>query len=117
MDTVAWPETSLPISKFFGRQTAYADNELYTEYDSGRVMSYQKNTRQLREFTLTYAATKEQAVIFDDWFCNTLGGTAGRFTMTSVAEGESDTVTYRFTANPSFSGQNLIDIEINIQEV
>lgn len=117
MDTVEWPEDELPVSRFYGRQTGYASNEVSTEYDSGRVMSYQRNTRQLRQFSLTYAATKEQAVLFDTWFRETLGGTAGRFTMPSLADDEEDTVTYRFTSTPSYSGQNLTDIEMELEEV
>ena len=117
MDTVEWPASSLPVSRFYGRQTGYASNEISTEYDSGRVMSYQRNTRQLRQFSVTYAATKAQAVIFDEWFRQTLGGTAGRFTMTSLADDEDDTVTYRFTSTPSYSGMNLTDIEMELEEV
>lgn len=116
MDTVEWPEDVLPVTKFFGLQVGYADNEIATEYDSGRVASWQKNTRQLRELSLSYSATQEQAAEFDTWFRETLGGTAGRFTMTGLHPNDTETVTYRFTSPPTYSGQNLVDIEMNLQE-
>lgn len=116
MDAVEWDEESLPVSRFFARQTGYAENEISTEYDSGRVASCQKNTRQLRQYAVSYSATKAQAKIFDEWFRETLGGTAGRFSMSSL-ENDGTTATYRFTAVPSFSGQSLIDIEMSLEEV
>lgn len=117
MDTVEWPEDTLPAAKFYAMSVGYADNEIATEYDSGRVASWQKNTRQLRELSLTYSATQTQAAAFDTWFRETLGGTAGRFTMAGLHPNDSEDVTYRFTSPPSYSGQNLVDIEINLQEV
>ncbi|MCQ2486122.1 MAG: hypothetical protein MJ168_12415 [Clostridia bacterium] len=114
--SVAWPTAELPLSKLYGVQTGYEDNAIQTEYDSGRVVQYQRNTKNRRRYSVSYAASKAQEVIFFDWYENTLGGNAGTFTAPSL-RGNNQMQEYRLEGTPTSSGMNIKEINMIWVEV
>ncbi len=116
MNVVEWPKEVLPTERLYGKQTGYVDNIIKTEYDSGRITSIMKNSVQKRVYSVNYAATKEQAKAFDNWFRNVLGGISGTFTALSL-EDDGTTCEYRMTQNPQISGNAIKEISMQWQEV
>ena len=114
--SVAWDTTNLPLKKLYGVQTGFVDNAIKTEYDSGRVVMIQKNSRNKRRYNVSYAATKTQETAFFNWYENTLGGNAGTFTCTSL-RGNNTQQEYRIEGTPTSSGMNIKEINMVWVEV
>lgn len=114
--SVAWNTTDLPLRKLYGVQTGYVDNAIKTEFDSGRVISCQRNSKNKRRYSVSYCATRAQETIFFNWYENTLGGNAGTFTAPSL-RGDGTTQEYRIEGTPTSSGMNLKEINMEWVEV
>lgn len=114
--SAAWDTTNLPINKLYGVQTGYADNAIVTEFDSGRRVAIQKNSKNKRRYSVSYAATKAQETTFFNWYENTLGGNAGTFTAPSL-RGDGTTQTYMIEGTPTSSGMNIKSISMTWVEV
>lgn len=114
--SVQWDTSNLPLDKLFGVQTGYVDNAITTEFDSGRVVSVQRNSKNKRRYSVTYAATKAQETTFFNWYENTLGGNAGTFTAPSL-RGDGSTQEYRIEGTPTSSGMNIKEIQMQWCEV
>ena len=114
--SVSWDTTNLPLSKLYGVQTGYVDNAITTEFDSGRVLSVQRNSKNKRRYSVSYMATRAQETTFFNWYENTLGGNAGTFTAPSL-RGDGTTQTYRIEGTPTSSGMNLKQINMEWVEV
>lgn len=104
----AWPVNDLPYLKLFGKETGYEDNAITSQYDSGRRVSFQRNTKNRRVYAVSYAASKTQETAFFNWYENTLGGNAGTFTAKSFRAGETEDRAYMFTDTPRSSGNGAI---------
>lgn len=111
-----WDTENLPLNKLYGAQVGYEDNAIKTQYDSGRVIAMQKNSRNRRKYSLSYAATQAQKIIFFDWYENTLGGNAGTFTAPSL-RGDGTTQTYMFEGTPTAPENGSAIVSINMQWV
>lgn len=107
----AWDTAALPLDKLYGVQTGYEDNAITTEFDSGRVVSYQRNSRNRRKYAVSYAATKAQEADFFNWYENELGGNGGTFTAPSL-RGDGTQQTYRMNGTPTSSGMNIKEINM-----
>lgn len=114
--SVAWNTTDLPLNRLYGVQTGYVDNAIKTEFDSGRVISVQRNSKNKRRYSVSYCATRAQEKIFFNWYENTLGGNAGTFTAPSL-RGDGTTQKYRIEGTPTSSGMNLKEINMEWVEV
>ncbi len=115
--SVNWDTVNLPIKKLFGKQTGYEDNALTTQFDSGRTISVQRNSRNLRRYSVSYAATKTQEEIFFNWYENTLGGNAGTFRAPSLRDNGETMQEYRLEGTPTSSGMNIKTISMIWVEV
>lgn len=102
MSAAQWDTANLPIDRLFSVQTGYVDNAITTEFDSGRVESIQRGTKNRRVYSVSYNATPAQVAIFQNWYENTLGGNAGHFTAPSLRDGGATTQEYRFDGTPDF---------------
>ena len=114
--SVAWDTTNLPLKKLYGVQTGYEDNAITTQFDSGRTISVQRNSKNKRRYSVSYAATRAQETIFFTWYENTLGGNAGTFTAPSL-RGDNTTQEYRMEGTPTSSGMNIKTITMEWVEV
>ena len=114
--SVAWNTTDLPLNRLYGVQTGYVDNAIKTEFDSGRVISCLRNSKNKRRYSVSYCATRAQETIFFNWYENTLGGNAGTFTAPSL-RGDGTTQEYRIEGTPTSSGMNLKEINMEWVEV
>ena len=114
--SVSWDLINLPLNKLFNVQSGYVDNAIITEYDSGRTVAIQKNSRNRRRYSLSYAATKAQEAQFFSWYENTLGGNAGTFTAPSL-RGDGTLQEYRIDGTPTSSGMNIKIINMEWVEV
>lgn len=114
--SVAWDTTNLPLDKLYGVQMGYEDNAIKTKYDSGRVVATQKNSKNKRNYAVSYAATKAQKTAFFDWYENTLGGNAGTFTAPSL-RGDGTTQEYMLEGTPTAPEHGGAFVEINMQWV
>lgn len=113
---IAWDSEHLPIKNLYDVQVSYEDNAMISRYDSGRVISWRRNTSVKRRYAVTYWATAEQARFFDHWYRSILGGNGMVFTAPSL-EGTGKTVTYRMANTPTIEGQAFKDISMEWQEV
>ena len=98
-----------PITKIYGVQTGYVDNAIRHEYDSGRVVTWKKNSTVKRKYAVSCFITKAQAAIFDEWYTKTLGGNGQSFTAPRL-DGTSGTASYRMDTPPTFEGQAYKEI-------
>lgn len=114
--SVAWDTTNLPLNKLYGVQLGYEDNAIKTQFDSGRVIAMQKNSKNKRKYAVSYAATKAQKIIFFNWYENDLGGNAGTFTAPSL-RGDGSTQEYMFVGTPTAPEKKAGIFEINMQWV
>jgi|SRR5574344_646215 hypothetical protein len=114
--SVAWDTAELPLNKLYGVQTGYVDNAIKTEYDSGRVIAMQRNSKNKRKYAVSYAATKAQKTIFFNWYENTLGGNAGTFTAPSL-RGDGSTQEYMLAETPTAPEHGGAIVEIKMQWV
>lgn len=114
--SVAWDVVNLPLKKLYGVQIGYIDNAIKTEYASGRVVTYAKNTKNKRQYSVSYAASRAQETAFFNWYENTLGGNAGTFTAPSL-RGDGTQQEYRMEGTPTSSGLNIKEINMIWVEV
>lgn len=111
-----WNANDLPIDNIFGLETNFEDNAIITEFDSGRKVSIQRNTKPKRIYNVNYSATKEQAEIFLNWYETILQGNANTFTAPSLRQ-DYTMQEYRLDGTPTISGQNLKTITMTWVEV
>lgn len=114
MSAVNWPEGL--NNKAFGVTFGYVDNVQTQEYDSGRVVSYAKNTRVLRKYSVSFRWSKEEKKLFDFWYRVTLGGGAGTFMFPSFEDGTTSTE-YRISSIPDGSGLKFKEYKMEFTEV
>ena len=105
-----------PITKLYGVQTGYVDNAVKQQYDSGRVVAWQKNTVVKRKYTVSCCVTKAQAKIFDEWYTKTLGGNSQPFSAPNL-EGLGGQTIYRMDNPPTIEGQAYKEISMEWIEV
>ena len=110
--------TNLPLNKLYGVQLGYQDNAIITEFDSGRRIGMQRNSKNKRRYSVSYAATQEQKATFFNWYENTLGGNGGTFTAPSL-RGNGTTQTYMLEGTPTApqNGTALVEISMIWVEV
>lgn len=115
---ITWDTENLPLDKLYGVNMGYEDNAIITKYDSGRTIAIQKNSRNKRQYTLSYAATQAQKAIFFNWYENILGGNGGTFTAPSL-RGDGTMQKYMFNGTPTApeKGGAIIEINMNWLEV
>ena len=116
--SVEWDEENLPLNKLYGVNLGYEDNAIKTQYDSGRVIAMQKNTKNKRKYSLSYAATKAQKLAFYEWYENTLGGNAGTFSAPSLRN-DGTTQEYIMSGTPTApeTGGGIFEINMEWTEV
>ena len=112
--SVAWDTNNLPLNRLYGVNAGYEDNAIITKYDSGRTIAIQKNSKNKRQYSLSYAATQAQKQFFFNWYENTLGGNAGIFTAPSL-RGDGTMQSYMFNGTPTAPEKGGAIIEINMQ--
>lgn len=111
--SVSWDTTNLPLDKLYGVQLGYEDNAIVTQFDSGRRIATQRNSKNKRRYAVSYAATQAQKAIFFNWYENTLGGNAGTFTAPSL-RGDGTTQEYMFEGTPTAPEHGGAFVEINM---
>lgn len=114
--SVEWDVDRLPLEKLYGVQVGYIDNAIKTQFDSGRDISIQKNSRNKRQYSVNYAATKEQESIFFEWYESVLGGNAGTFIAPSLRN-NGEMQEYRMEGTPTSRGMNIKEISMQWIEV
>lgn len=102
MSAIAWPAGV--NNKAYGVTVGYVGNTQSQEYDSGRIVTYAKNTRTIRKFSVKFRWTKAEKKLFDTWFRISLGGGAGTFLFRDLSGGDYNTE-YRLSSVPEGSGQ------------
>jgi hypothetical protein len=105
-----------PITKLYGVQTGYVDNAVKQQYDSGRVLAWQKNTVVKRKYSVSCFVTKADAALFDEWYTKTLGGNGQSFTAPRL-DGISGEIVYRMDNPPTIEGQAYKEITMEWIEV
>lgn len=105
-----------PITKLYGVQTGYVDNAVKQQYDSGRVVAWQKNTVVKRKYAVSCCVTKAQAALFDEWYTKTLGGNGQPFSAPNL-EGSGGQTIYRMDSPPTIEGQAYKTISMEWIEV
>lgn len=105
-----------PITKLYGVQTGYVDNAVKQQYDSGRVVAWQKNTVVKRKYAVSCCVTKAQAALFDEWYTKTLGGNGQPFSAPNL-EGSAVQTVYRMDSPPTIEGQAYKTISMEWIEV
>lgn len=108
-----WDTTNLPLNKLYGVQLGYQDNAIITEFDSGRRIGTQRNSKNKRRYSVSYAATQAQKATFFNWYENTLGGNGGTFTAPSL-RGDGSTQTYMLEGTPTAPENGTAIVEINM---
>lgn len=111
--SVSWDTTNLPLNKLYGVQLGYEDNAIVTEFDSGRKIATQRNSKNKRRYAVSYAATQSQKATFFNWYENTLGGNAGKFTAPSL-RGDGSTQAYMLEGTPTAPENGTAIVEINM---
>ena len=111
--SAVWNTTDLPLDKLYGVQMGYEDNAIVTEFDSGRRIATQRNSKNKRRYSVSYAATQSQKTIFFTWYENTLGGNGGTFTAPSL-RGDGTTQTYMIEGTPTAPLNGSAFVEINM---
>lgn len=114
--SVAWDIINLPLEKLYSVELGYEDNAIKTQFDSGRIIAMQKNSKNKRHYSVSYAANKAQKNIFFDWYENTLGGNAGTFSAPSL-RGDGSTQEYMFAGTPTAPEHGGAIVEISMQWV
>lgn len=101
-------------SKFFGFNERPKENSKTTEYLSGRVTSYNVNTRSVMSFSCSLQLDKTELAIFWTWYNDSLGGLAGCFQCSALGNG-----VYRFSdiPEPQDTNQQFRVLSMNIEEV
>ena len=113
---IEWDIINLPLNKLYGVNRGYEDNAITTQFDSGRRIATQRNSKNKRKYKLSYAATQAQKNIFFDWYENILGGNAGTFSAPSL-RGDGTTQNYMFEGTPTAPENGSAIVEINMQWV
>lgn len=111
--SVQWDTINLPTNKLYGVQMGYEDNAITTEFDSGRRIAVQRNSKNKRRYSVSYAATQAQKATFFNWYENTLGGNAGTFTAPSL-RGDGTTQAYMLEGTPTAPENGTALVEINM---
>ena len=111
--SAAWNTTDLPLEKLYGVQMGYEDNAIITEFDSGRKIGTQRNSKNKRRYSVSYAATQSQKATFFNWYENTLGGNGGTFTAPSL-RGDGTTQEYMLEGTPTAPINGGAFVEINM---
>ncbi|WP_294429903.1 hypothetical protein [uncultured Treponema sp.] len=111
MTIETWP--SNVNSNFFAFSEKPKDNTKKTEYLSGRVTSYQINTRNVMTFSCSLQMSKEELSSFWTWYNDELGGLSGVFSCTALG-----TKNYRFAEIPEPQDTNQLFrvLSMNIEE-
>lgn len=102
-------------SRFYAFNDKPRDNVELTEFISGRIVGYQRNTKKQMEFNCKIKlSVKKELPLFWTWFNDVLGQTAGAFTCSAIGSG-----TYRFTAVPEPEDTDLQYrvLNLSIQEL
>ncbi|MCQ2485815.1 MAG: hypothetical protein MJ168_10855 [Clostridia bacterium] len=100
---IYWDNENLPLTKLYSVQTGFKDNAITTEFDSGRTVQYQRNTKNKRVYSMKYLATRDQLEKFYNWYENELGGNAGTFFAPSLRNKET-MQEYKFGELPIITG-------------
>ena len=51
--SVQWDTINLPTNKLYGVQMGYEDNAITTEFDSGRRIAVQRNSKNKRRYSVS----------------------------------------------------------------
>lgn len=105
-----------PLTSLYGLNTGYVDNAITQTYDSGRAVSWQKNTKITRKHAVSCTVPKEKARVFDEWYTKTLGGNGQPFIAPDLERGEGEKI-YRMDNPPTIEGQAYKEIMMEWTEV
>ena len=111
--SATWDTTNLPLDRLYGVQLGYQDNAIITEFDSGRRIGTQRNSKNKRRYSVSYAATQAQKATFFTWYEETLGGNGGTFTAPSL-RGDNTTQTYMLEGTPTAPENSTALVEISM---
>lgn len=101
--------------KFFNLNEQVKANTTDTEYTSGRVVTFQRNTKKQMVLTCKIMFTVDTELpLFWAWFNDVLGQTAGAFTCSALGNKY-----YRFTSIPSpeDTNRNYRVLNLELEEV
>lgn len=113
---ITWDYEKLPVHFFNDKSVEYVDNAIKTDYDSGRVTLYKRNTLNKRKVSVSYYCdSKKRLDDFMNWYENILGGNGVTFLLKAL-DGKNERE-YFFTDPPSIDGFVTFDVSISLQEV
>lgn len=102
-----WPVNQ----KFFAFSDQPKSNTQQVENLSGRVVTYQKNTKKIMTFTCSIKLkVKTELPLFWDWYNDTLGQTAGGFTCAALGDG-----VYHFVSTPNPQNTDTVNRILNLE--
>lgn len=106
-----WPETV--NTRFFGYQKKPKENAIVSEFVSGRVSGYKKNSFLQFIHSCSLLLTKEETAEFWEWF-EEMGTTTGAFTCTALGSGY-----FRFVSIPSpqDTDQMYTTLDMEIEDI
>lgn len=98
-------------SKFYSYSDKPKSNTETIEYKSGRVVTWQKNTKKTKEIKCKLCLKiADELPLFWAWFNDTLGQTAGAFTCSALGSSY-----YRFTNTPEPEDTDTTTRVLNIE--
>lgn len=98
-------------TKFYALSRQPKANTELTEYSSGRVVAWQKNTK--KQFAISCSLmlrVEDELPLFWSWFNDELGQTAGAFKCEALGDKY-----YRFTSVPSPSDTDTVYRVLNLE--
>ena len=109
-----WP-SNINMKFYAGKKTPKENVEL-TENLSGRVIGHRINTKSLMKISCSIRLSKNEQLIFWDWFNNTICQTSGSFYCSGLGSEEQ---LYRFTSIPDVQDteQKYNELSLELEEV
>lgn len=101
-------------TKFFAFNSKPKDNVQLTEFISGRVVGYRKNTKAQMQIKCQVRFSKNELATFWSWFNDTIGQTSGAWLCSALGTGY-----YRFISvpEPQDTEQKYRILSLEIEEV
>lgn len=111
MTISTWPEDI--NNSFFSFQKQPKENTVVSDFSSGRVSGYKKNSRQQFIYTLSVRFSKEEEALFWEWF-EEIGTILGAFSCSALGTGY-----FRFVSIPSpqDTDQTHTTLELEIEDL
>lgn len=111
MTITTWPETV--NTRFFAYNKQLKENVVVSEFVSGRVSGYKKNSRPQFTYNCSLMMTKEEEADFWAWF-EAMGTTLGAFSCSALGVGY-----FRFVSvpTPQDTDQTHTTLEMEIEDL